>query len=234
MTATNDAVLAIRDLSVQFPSEAGVVRAVRNVSLDIRKGEVLGIVGESGSGKTVTSLSMIGLLPDSASIEGSITFEGKNLLQLSDDEMSKHRGRDISMVFQDPLSALNPVHTIGAQIIEALQIHNEMSDEAALTRAIELLEAVDLKILKAKNVEHADVVEGLGALEREVDLGDDPLEQMRVQRHRQRVARVGSLSGRGKKKKCWQYFSKGHIHLFLLPINIFFPLSLPLFLFFLS
>lgn len=144
MTATNDVVLAIRDLSVQFPSEAGVVRAVRNVSLDIRKGEVLGIVGESGSGKTVTSLSMIGLLPDSASIEGSITFEGKNLLQLSDDEMSKHRGRDISMVFQDPLSALNPVHTIGAQIIEALQIHNDMSDEAALNRAIELLEAVGI------------------------------------------------------------------------------------------
>ena len=144
MTATNDVVLAIRDLSVQFPSEAGVVRAVRDVSLDIRKGEVLGIVGESGSGKTVTSLSMIGLLPDSASIEGSITFEGKNLLQLSDDEMSKHRGRDISMVFQDPLSALNPVHTIGAQIIEALQIHNDMSDEAALNRAIELLEAVGI------------------------------------------------------------------------------------------
>ena len=144
MSTPNDTVLSIRNLSVRFPSEAGIVRAVRDVSLDIRRGEVLGIVGESGSGKTVTSLSMIGLLPDSASVEGSITFEGKNFLDLSDEEMSKHRGRDISMVFQDPLSALNPVHTVGAQIIEALQIHGDLSDAAALDRTIELLDAVGI------------------------------------------------------------------------------------------
>lgn len=99
--------IEIRDLSVTFPSEAGTVRAVRNVSLDIRAGEVLGIVGESGSGKTVMSLSMIGLVAESATITGSITYNGVNLLGLNDNEMSKYRGKDIAMVFQDPLSALD-------------------------------------------------------------------------------------------------------------------------------
>ncbi|MFM9123418.1 MAG: ATP-binding cassette domain-containing protein, partial [Actinomycetota bacterium] len=114
--------IEIRDLSVTFPSEAGIVQAVRNVSLDIRAGEVLGIVGESGSGKTVTSLSVIGLLPDSATVAGSVAYNGVNLLSLSDEQMSKYRGNDIAMIFQDPLSALNPVHTIGRQIAEALLI----------------------------------------------------------------------------------------------------------------
>ncbi|MFM8711955.1 MAG: ATP-binding cassette domain-containing protein, partial [Actinomycetota bacterium] len=110
-TETRKSLIEIRDLSVTFPSEAGTVRAVRNVSLDIRAGEVLGIVGESGSGKTVMSLSMIGLLAESATITGSINYNGVNLLSLDDNAMSKYRGKDIAMVFQDPLSALNPVHT---------------------------------------------------------------------------------------------------------------------------
>jgi len=93
--------IEIRNLSVTFPSEAGIVRAVRDVSLDIRAGEVLGIVGESGSGKTVMSLSMIGLLAESASITGSISYNGVNLLDLNDNEMSKYRGKDIAMVFHD-------------------------------------------------------------------------------------------------------------------------------------
>ncbi|MFM8000933.1 MAG: ABC transporter ATP-binding protein, partial [Actinomycetota bacterium] len=136
--------IEIRDLSVTFPSEAGIVQAVRNVSLDIRAGEVLGIVGESGSGKTVTSLSVIGLLPDSATVAGSVAYNGVNLLSLSDEQMSKYRGNDIAMIFQDPLSALNPVHTIGRQIAEALLIHKEISVEAANKRAIELLEIVGI------------------------------------------------------------------------------------------
>jgi peptide/nickel transport system ATP-binding protein len=136
--------IEIRDLSVTFPSEAGTVHAVRNVSLDIRAGEVLGIVGESGSGKTVMSLSMIGLVAESATITGSITYNGVNLLSLNDDQMSKYRGRDIAMVFQDPLSALNPVHTIGRQIAEAIHIHSDVSKEAALARAVELLEIVGI------------------------------------------------------------------------------------------
>ena len=136
--------IELRDLSVTFPSEAGIVRAVRNVSLDIRAGEVLGIVGESGSGKTVMSLSMIGLVAESATITGSITYNGVNLLDLNDNEMSKYRGKDIAMVFQDPLSALNPVHTIGRQIAEAIHIHSDVSKEAALARAVELLEIVGI------------------------------------------------------------------------------------------
>jgi len=136
--------IEIRDLSVTFPSEAGTVRAVRNVSLDIRAGEVLGIVGESGSGKTVMSLSMIGLLAESANVTGTITYDGVNLLSLDDNAMSKYRGKDIAMVFQDPLSALNPVHTIGRQIAEALHIHSDISKEAALQRAVELLEIVGI------------------------------------------------------------------------------------------
>jgi len=144
ITGVRKNLIEIRDLSVTFPSEAGTVRAVRNVSLDIRAGEVLGIVGESGSGKTVMSLSMIGLLAESATITGSINFNGVNLLSLDDNAMSKHRGKDIAMVFQDPLSALNPVHTIGRQIAEALHIHSDISKEAALQRAIELLEIVGI------------------------------------------------------------------------------------------
>ncbi|NBT21111.1 MAG: ABC transporter ATP-binding protein, partial [Actinobacteria bacterium] len=136
--------IEIRDLSVTFPSEAGIVQAVRNVSLDIRAGEVLGIVGESGSGKTVMSLSMIGLLAESAKITGTISYNGVNLLSLDDNAMSKYRGKDIAMVFQDPLSALNPVHTIGRQIAEALHIHSEISKEAVLARAVELLEIVGI------------------------------------------------------------------------------------------
>ncbi|MFM8016179.1 MAG: ABC transporter ATP-binding protein, partial [Actinomycetota bacterium] len=143
-TETRKSLIEIRDLSVTFPSEAGTVRAVRNVSLDIRAGEVLGIVGESGSGKTVMSLSMIGLLAESATITGSINYNGVNLLSLDDNAMSKYRGKDIAMVFQDPLSALNPVHTIGRQIAEALHIHSDISKEAASQRAVELLEIVGI------------------------------------------------------------------------------------------
>ncbi|MFM8815533.1 MAG: ATP-binding cassette domain-containing protein, partial [Actinomycetes bacterium] len=127
----SDAIIQIRNLSVSFPSESGTVQAVRELSLDIRPGEVLGLVGESGSGKSVTSLSMIGLLPPTARVTGEIFYAGTNLLSLSDDEMSKYRGSDIAMVFQDPLSALNPVRTIGHQIAEAILIHKDVTEEDA-------------------------------------------------------------------------------------------------------
>jgi len=96
----SNSLIEIRNLSVTFPSEAGTVQAVRDISLDIRAGEVLGIVGESGSGKTVTSLAAIGLLPDSATISGSVMFNGVNLLSLNDEQMSKHRGNEIAMIFR--------------------------------------------------------------------------------------------------------------------------------------
>ncbi|MEK7292907.1 MAG: ABC transporter ATP-binding protein [Actinomycetota bacterium] len=136
--------IQIRNLTVNFPSESGTVRAVRNLSLDIKAGEVLGLVGESGSGKSVTSLAVIGLLPPTAEVTGEILYNGLNLLSLNDTEMSKYRGHDIAMIFQDPLSALNPVQTIGHQIAESILIHQDTSTELAKKRAIELLDIVGI------------------------------------------------------------------------------------------
>ena len=141
---SSNSVIQIRNLTVNFPSESGTVHAVRDLSLDIKAGEVLGLVGESGSGKSVTSLATIGLLPPTAKVTGEILFNGVNLLSLNDTEMSKYRGHDIAMIFQDPLSALNPVQTIGHQITESILIHQDTSTELAKKRAIELLDIVGI------------------------------------------------------------------------------------------
>lgn len=137
-------ILSVRDLTVAFPSEAGVVQAVNGVSFDLYPGQSLGIVGESGSGKSVTSLAVMGLLPSYAKITGSVMYQGVDLLTLNDAKMSKYRGKEIGMIFQDPLSALTPVFTVGDQIVEALQIHQNLSREAAWNRAIELLDMVGI------------------------------------------------------------------------------------------
>ncbi|MFJ4210630.1 dipeptide ABC transporter ATP-binding protein [Paenarthrobacter sp. NPDC089675] len=143
--AAGDAVLSVRDLNVRFNSENGVVHAVRGVDFDLMPGKTLGIVGESGSGKSVTSMAILGLLPETADITGSVRFKGKELLGLSDKAMCKHRGNDIAMVFQDPLSSLTPVYTVGNQIIEALTVHNPtMSKQAKEARAVELLRMVGI------------------------------------------------------------------------------------------
>ncbi|MFC5910284.1 dipeptide ABC transporter ATP-binding protein [Streptacidiphilus monticola] len=144
LLTTTDAVLEVRDLRVSFPSEAGQVRAVRGIDFALRAGETLALVGESGSGKSVTATSILGLLPTGANVTGSVRLEGRELLGLSDGEMSKIRGREIGMVFQDPLSALTPVFSIGTQLIEALQIHQKLDDKAARERAIELLDLVGI------------------------------------------------------------------------------------------
>ena len=121
------------------------VRAVRDISYSINEGELLGIVGESGSGKSVSSLAVMGLLPDTAVIEGEILFDGKSLLTMNDRELSGIRGKDIAIVFQDPLSALTPVYTIGDQISEALLLHDRaLSKHAAMARSVELLKIVGI------------------------------------------------------------------------------------------
>ncbi|HCC39973.1 MAG TPA: peptide ABC transporter ATP-binding protein, partial [Arthrobacter bacterium] len=141
----SDAVLSVRDLLVSFNSENGAVHAVRGVDFDLMPGKTLGIVGESGSGKSVTSLAIMGLLPATAEISGSVRLNGKELLGLSDKAMCAYRGNDIAMVFQDPLSSLTPVYTVGAQITEALTIHNPgMSKAAKDARAVELLAMVGI------------------------------------------------------------------------------------------
>lgn len=141
----DEAVLTVRDLRVNFASEAGTVHAVRGVSFNLRRGETLGIVGESGSGKSVTSMSIMGLLDSNAKISGSIRFHGEELLTKSDEQMSRIRGLGIAMVFQDPLSALTPVYSIGEQMKEALVIHNpKMTESEIRSRSIELLELVGI------------------------------------------------------------------------------------------
>jgi peptide/nickel transport system ATP-binding protein len=143
-------IIQIKDLSVTFPSESGLVNAVRSTSLEIYPGEVLGLVGESGSGKSVMSLATIGLLPDSASVTGEVNYQGRNLLTLNDSEMSKLRGKDISMIFQDPLSALNPVQSIGDQIAESIRVHQGISEKQIEARVIELLDAVGIPFPKER------------------------------------------------------------------------------------
>ena len=142
--ATGQSVLEVLDLSVSFPSESGTVAAVRGLSFSVAPVEVLGIVGESGSGKSVSALAVMGLLPSSARVSGSVRFRGRELLNLGDREFSDIRGQGISMVFQDPLSALTPVYTVGDQIIEAYQIHNDVSKKEARARAVDLLGRVGI------------------------------------------------------------------------------------------
>jgi peptide/nickel transport system ATP-binding protein len=137
-------VLTVSDLHVSFPSEAGTVTAVRGVDFSVAAGEVLGIVGESGSGKSVSAMAIMGLLPSRAEVTGSVRFQGRELLGLDDEELTRIRGQGISMVFQDPLSALTPVYTVGQQIAEAVRIHQDVGKEAAERRAVELLELVGI------------------------------------------------------------------------------------------
>jgi peptide/nickel transport system ATP-binding protein len=148
--AANDVVLEVEDLYVTFPSEAGDVAAVRGIDYSVRAGEVLGIVGESGSGKSVSSLAVMGLLPRQARVSGSVRYRGQELLGLDDRAASQIRGKEIAMVFQDPLSALTPVYTVGDQVAEALLIHHDMSKKKAAERAVELLDLVGIPNAKQR------------------------------------------------------------------------------------
>jgi oligopeptide/dipeptide ABC transporter ATP-binding protein len=137
-------VLEVRDLVVSFPTDQGLVQAVRGVDFDLKAGESLGVVGESGSGKSVTFLAVMGLLPAKARISGSIKLNGKELVGIRPQDWRQVRGNDIAMIFQDPLSALNPTHRIGRQISEMVLAHNDMSNRDAAQRAIELLGVVGI------------------------------------------------------------------------------------------
>ncbi|HSH23764.1 MAG TPA: ABC transporter ATP-binding protein [Acidimicrobiales bacterium] len=132
------------DLSVSFSTERGPLRAVRAMSYDVAPGEVLGLVGESGCGKSVSALAVMGLLPDRAEVGGSVRFRGRELLGLDDPQLSAIRGKGISMIFQDPLSSLTPVYSVGDQIAEAVRVHQEGSRKQAKRRAVELLDLVGI------------------------------------------------------------------------------------------
>jgi oligopeptide/dipeptide ABC transporter ATP-binding protein len=137
-------VLSVRDLCVEFKTDDGMLRAVDHAWFDVHHNETLGIVGESGSGKSVTSMAILGLLPKSAKVTGEVLFKGEPLLGLPEKQLEKVRGDKIAMVFQDALAALNPVQKVGAQIDEAIAVHNDLSSSERRARVIELLDIVGI------------------------------------------------------------------------------------------
>jgi oligopeptide/dipeptide ABC transporter ATP-binding protein len=139
-----DPALQVTGLEVDFRTKDGVVHAVRGIDFSIEPGEVLGIVGESGSGKSVTALATMGLLPKFAQVRGSIKYQGREILGLKEKQLTGIRGTGIAMIFQDPMTSLNPVYSIGWQITEAILAHQDITKEAAKARAIELLETVGI------------------------------------------------------------------------------------------
>jgi oligopeptide transport system ATP-binding protein len=149
--ARPDPLLSVEDLRVQFWTRRGTVHAVNGISFDIGPGETLGIVGESGCGKSVTSLALLGILPRAGRVtSGTATFAGRDLLKLKDDQMRRIRGGEIAMIFQDPMTSLNPVLTVGRQIREALETHFDMNKAEANARAAELLDQVGIPSAKAR------------------------------------------------------------------------------------
>ncbi len=137
--------LEVKNLKVEFPTRAGVVKAVNDVTFSVDKGETVAIVGESGSGKSVTSLSIMRLLQAPGHVAGgSITFDGQDLLALSDKDMEQVRGSKISMIFQEPMTSLNPVYRVGDQIVEAIQLHTDLNKKDAWGRAVEMLRVVGI------------------------------------------------------------------------------------------
>ena len=144
VAATDQALLQIDNLQTHFFTTGGVVRAVDGVSYALRSGETLGVVGESGCGKSVTALSILRLIPDPPGriVAGSIRLEGTNLLELSEPDMEAIRGNDISMIFQEPMTSLNPLFTVGQQISEAIALHQGLSRRDALDQAVTMLRRV--------------------------------------------------------------------------------------------
>lgn len=139
-------IISVKDLEVSFQTHKGLLKAVRGVSFELKKSETLAIIGESGSGKSVTAKSIMKLLPKKSTIidQGSIVYKGKDLLAYTYKEMEKIRGKEISMVFQDPMTSLNPTMKVGKQVMEGLRKHEKMSKKEAYTRAKELLELVGI------------------------------------------------------------------------------------------
>ena len=142
---TGEVLLEVKDLQVHFPTPDGVVKAVDGLSFKVHRGETFGIVGESGSGKSVTNLTALGLINrKAAKISGEVLFMGRDLLKLSNSELRQVRGRELSMIFQDPFACLHPFYRVGDQIVEAVLVHDDIGKSKAKARAIELLDAVGI------------------------------------------------------------------------------------------
>ncbi len=138
------AVLEVKDLHVSFRQDGAVNAAIQGVSFDVQKGETVALVGESGSGKSVTALSTVSLLPDSAEISGSVLYEGAEMVGADEAELRRVRGNDISFIFQEPMTSLNPLHTLEKQLAESIRLHQGLEGEAVRTRIIELMEQVGI------------------------------------------------------------------------------------------
>lgn len=158
----NGSILKIRDLKVSFQSGKKLLPAVDGISFDLKKGEILGIVGESGSGKSVTSLAAMGLIPSPpGKIErGEIIFEGRDITNLSEKDWRKIRGNQISMIFQEPMTSLNPLFTIGNQLSEAVRLHTKLSKEEARVRCVQLLQLVGIPRAEGILKEHPHQLSG--------------------------------------------------------------------------
>ncbi len=144
--ATEDTLVQFNNLHTFFYTEGGTVKAVNGVSYNIREGETVGVVGESGCGKSVTAMSLMGLIPypQGQIVEGSIYFDGKDVTKFSQEEFRNLRGNDVAMIFQEPMTSLNPVFKVGAQIIEAIMLHQNLDKDAARKKAIEMIELVGI------------------------------------------------------------------------------------------
>lgn len=155
-------ILEIRDLTTAFQTGSGQITAIENVNLDLAEGEILGVVGESGSGKSVTALTVMGLLPRPPAriLSGTVRFGGEDLLRLSDSRMQRIRGPGIAMVFQEPMTSLNPVFPIGEQIMETIRAHEKLSQKDVFARAVEMLEKVGIPSASTRMADYPHQLSG--------------------------------------------------------------------------
>ena len=150
------ALLSVKDLVIHYETEESVVEAVNGISFEADAGETLGLVGETGAGKTTTALGLLRLIPSPPGriVQGEIEFDGKDLIHVSDSEMRKIRGNQISMIFQDPMTALNPCLTVGEQVSEVIRLHQKLSREEAASRAVQMLEMVGITAERYSDYPH--------------------------------------------------------------------------------